>query len=111
MRKVQADYVSLTHKLHAPKGVGALYVRQRAPFSPLIHGGQQERNRRGEVGVIFRAGTGVSQFQQNKLGGQDGSPGFGLRQGPVVRRVTRVRERLIEKRVREDSVHDGLETP
>lgn len=48
VRKVQADYLSLTgHKFHAPKGVGALYMRRKAPFSPLIHGGHQERNLRG----------------------------------------------------------------
>jgi cysteine desulfurase len=48
VHQVQADYLSLTgHKFHAPKGVGALYVRRKAPFSPLIHGGHQERNRRG----------------------------------------------------------------
>lgn len=48
IRTVQADYLSLTgHKFHAPKGVGALYVRRKAPFSPLIHGGHQERNLRG----------------------------------------------------------------
>ena len=46
--QMQADYLSLTgHKFHAPKGVGALYVRRKAPFSPLIHGGHQERNLRG----------------------------------------------------------------
>src|SRR5258705_7352433 len=45
---MQADYLSLTgHKFHAPKGVGALYVRRKAPFSPMIHGGHQERNLRG----------------------------------------------------------------
>ena len=45
---MQADYLSLTgHKFHALKGVGALYVRRKAPFSPLIHGGHQERNLRG----------------------------------------------------------------
>ncbi len=48
VRKVQADYLSLTgHKFGAPKGVGALYVRRKAPFSPLIHGGHQERSLRG----------------------------------------------------------------
>jgi cysteine desulfurase len=48
VRKVSVDYLSLTgHKFHAPKGIGALYVRRKAPFSPLIHGGHQERNLRG----------------------------------------------------------------
>ena len=48
LRKVPADYLSLTgHKFHAPKGIGALYVRRKSPFSPLVYGGHQERNRRG----------------------------------------------------------------
>jgi cysteine desulfurase len=48
VQKVPADYLSLTgHKFHAPKGIGALYVRRKAPFSPLVYGGHQERNRRG----------------------------------------------------------------
>ena len=48
VRKIPVDYLSVTgHKFHAPKGIGALYVRRKAPFSPLIWGGHQERNRRG----------------------------------------------------------------
>jgi cysteine desulfurase len=48
VRKVPADYLSLTgHKFHAPKGIGALYVRRKAPFSPYLHGGHQERGLRG----------------------------------------------------------------
>ncbi len=35
------------HKLHAPKGVGALYVRQGVSMDALLHGGSHERNRRG----------------------------------------------------------------
>jgi cysteine desulfurase len=47
-QKIQADYLSLTgHKIHAPKGIGALYVRRKAPFSPFVHGGHQERGFRG----------------------------------------------------------------
>jgi cysteine desulfurase len=46
VRKIPADYLSLTgHKFHAPKGIGALYVRRKSPFSPLVYGGHQERNR------------------------------------------------------------------
>jgi len=48
VRKVPADYLSLTgHKFHAPKGIGALYIRRKAPFSPYVNGGHQERNMRG----------------------------------------------------------------
>ncbi len=48
VREVQSDYLSLTgHKFHAPKGIGALYVRRKAAFIPLIRGGHQERNLRG----------------------------------------------------------------
>lgn len=35
------------HKFHAPKGIGALYVRRQAPFKPYLHGGHQERSLRG----------------------------------------------------------------
>ena len=34
------------HKLHGPKGVGALYVRKRSAFKPTMIGGSQENNRR-----------------------------------------------------------------
>jgi cysteine desulfurase len=35
------------HKIYAPKGVGALYVKRGTRLVPLIHGGHHERNRRG----------------------------------------------------------------
>jgi cysteine desulfurase len=41
------DMLSISaHKLHGPKGVGALYVRSGVPLMPLVQGGQQERRRR-----------------------------------------------------------------
>jgi len=41
--QMPVDYLSITgHKFHAPKGVGALYVRSIAPFTPLLYGGHQE---------------------------------------------------------------------
>ena len=42
------DFLSLSgHKLHCPKGVGALFIRRRAKFSPYLVGGHQERGKRG----------------------------------------------------------------
>lgn len=48
VQKIPLDYLSLTgHKFHAPKGIGALYVRRKTPMSPYLHGGHQERGLRG----------------------------------------------------------------
>ena len=48
VQTIPIDYLSLTgHKFHAPKGIGALYVRRKTPISPYVHGGHQERNLRG----------------------------------------------------------------
>ncbi|QCN96223.1 aminotransferase class V-fold PLP-dependent enzyme [Azospirillum argentinense] len=44
---VNADLLTLSaHKMHGPKGIGALFIRKGVPFAPLIHG-HQERHRRG----------------------------------------------------------------
>ncbi len=48
MRASAIDMLSLSgHKLHAAKGVGALYVRKGTKFSPFLIGGHQEKGRRG----------------------------------------------------------------
>ncbi len=48
VRDIPVDFLSLSgHKLHAPKGVGALYVRKGIPFRPFMIGGHQEFGRRG----------------------------------------------------------------
>ncbi|QBR71969.1 cysteine desulfurase NifS [Beijerinckiaceae bacterium] len=48
LKATEIDMLSLSgHKLHGPKGIGALYVRKGVKFKPLIRGGHQERGRRG----------------------------------------------------------------
>lgn len=48
LKTVPVDYLSLSaHKFGGPKGVGALFVRKGAPFEAHLHGGHQERGRRG----------------------------------------------------------------
>lgn len=47
------------HKLHAPKGIGFLYVRKGTPFVPFLIGGHQERGRRaGTENVPYIVGLG-----------------------------------------------------
>jgi cysteine desulfurase len=47
VKKLPVDMMSLSgHKIHAPKGVGALYARKGTRFAPYIIGGHQERGRR-----------------------------------------------------------------
>ena len=56
------DMLSLSgHKLHAPKGVGAIYIRRGTKVKPLILGGHQERGRRaGTENVPYIVGLGVA---------------------------------------------------
>lgn len=48
MKKSNIDMLSISgHKLHAPKGIGILYIRKGTKFSPFMIGGHQEKGRRG----------------------------------------------------------------
>jgi len=60
VKELGVDFLSLSaHKLHAPKGIGALYVERRTKYQPYIVGGGQERGRRGGTeNVPYIAGFG-----------------------------------------------------
>ena len=48
VKQLGVDFLSLSaHKLHAPKGIGLLYVKRRTKYQPYVIGGHQERGRRG----------------------------------------------------------------
>lgn len=68
--KSKVDMLSLSgHKIHAPKGVGALFVRKGTRFSPFLIGGHQEGGRRGGTeNVVSIIGLGkASELAENHL--------------------------------------------
>lgn len=62
LSKVPVDFLALSgHKLHAPKGVGILFVRKGIDLPPLLHGGHQEDGRRaGTENVAGIVGLGAA---------------------------------------------------
>lgn len=71
LREVNLSYLSLSgHKLHGPKGIGALYVNRNVPFRPWMHGGGQENFRRsGTENVAGIVGLGqAAELARQHLG-------------------------------------------
>ncbi|MGT2439389.1 cysteine desulfurase NifS [Bradyrhizobium betae] len=74
LKNTEIDMLSLSgHKLHGPKGIGALYVRKGIKFKPLIVGGPQERRRRagtenvpGVVGLGKAAQLAATQLEPQR---------------------------------------------
>lgn len=70
LSKTPVDYLSVTgHKLNVPKGIGALYVRRGVPFTPYLHGGHQEKGRRGGTeNIAFIAALGkAAELAQHRV--------------------------------------------
>ncbi len=60
VRNIPIDMLSLSgHKIHAPKGIGAIYIRKGLKLEPLLHGGHQESGMRaGTENVPYIVGLG-----------------------------------------------------
>ena len=73
LRDVSVDYLSLSgHKIHAPKGVGALYISKRVRFKPWMLGGGQESGRRSgteNVPGIVGLGAAAELMRQDLANG------------------------------------------
>lgn len=86
VREQGIDMLSLSgHKLHAQKGIGALYVRKGVPLPNLLYGGAQERGRRPgteNVPAIVGLGTAINLAVENLE--------------EKMERVTALRNRLID---------------
>jgi cysteine desulfurase len=94
--ELEVDLLTLSgHKMYAPKGIGALYVRQRTVLEPLLHGGGQEAGMRaGAPNVAAISGLGAAATLINKS--LDAS----------VERLERLRDRLLS--LLKADITDGL---
>ena len=71
VQQLGVDFLSLSgHKLHAPKGIGLLYIRRHTRFQPYVMGGEQERGRRGGTeNVPFIVGFGrAAELAMERIG-------------------------------------------
>ncbi|WP_174590902.1 cysteine desulfurase NifS [Methanocella conradii] len=105
VKKDDIDMLSLSgHKIHAPKGVGALYVKKGTRIQALIHGGGQERNMKsgtenvpGIVGLGQACEAAIRDFDKNTA------------------HMTKLRDKLIEGLLKIDRVrlngHPTIRSP
>ncbi|MBN2454902.1 cysteine desulfurase [Candidatus Woesearchaeota archaeon] len=83
VKKQNLDLVTInSHKIHGPKGVGALYVKQGVKITPLFHGGDHE--------FKLRAGT------ENIPGIVGFAEAVKLASKKDIERITKLRDKLIE---------------
>jgi cysteine desulfurase len=75
VRQIGCDALSISgHKIHAPQGVGALYVKKGTRIQPLFHGGRHERSRRAgteNVPGIVALGKAAQLAKQGLDRGED----------------------------------------
>ncbi len=98
VRQLDVDLLTLSgHKIHGPKGIGALYIRKGVTLDPLVHGGKQEHG--------LRAGT------ENAPGiaGLGKAAELAIQRLPDMDRIRSLRDRLEEgiKRIVPDTRRNG----
>ncbi len=75
VKRIGCDALSISgHKMHAPQGVGALYLRKGTPLQPLFYGGRHERSRRAgteNVPGIVALGKAAELARQGFERGED----------------------------------------
>ncbi|HXW89255.1 MAG TPA: cysteine desulfurase family protein [Terriglobales bacterium] len=84
VKRIGCDLLVIAgHKMHAPQGVGAVYVRKGTPLGPIFHGGNHERSRRaGTENVAGIIGLGkAAEIAQQALHHGDGQRMAAMRDG------------------------------
>ncbi|WP_348788202.1 cysteine desulfurase family protein [Leifsonia sp. NPDC080035] len=105
VKALGVDALSVSgHKLGAPKGIGALFVRGRIPLEPVVHGGGQERGRRsgtenvaGAVALAAAVRLSSAAQEANAAAGREARDAFVaavLREAPGARLTGHPSERL-----------------
>lgn len=83
VKKMNLDFVTMnSHKIHGPKGVGALYIREGIKIQPLMHGGGHERK--------LRSGT------ENVPGIVGFARAVKIASSGNIKQMTKLRNKLIE---------------
>ncbi len=86
VKKIGADLMSISgHKIHAPKGVGALYVSKKARILPLMFGGEQQKK--------LRPGTEPSELIAGLGAAIDDMPDISLEE----EKILRIRDYAVDK--------------
>ena len=103
MRQLPIDYLSIAaHKLHGPKGIGALYAQRTAPIQALIMGAGQENGRRAGTENVAAI---VGFAKACELAGRH-LPEYTRKVGPLRDRL----EKFIREKV-SDVLVNGLQMP
>ena len=90
VREVPVDFLSVSgHKFHAPKGIGALYLREGVRFEPLIRGGGQEGGyRSGTENVPYIVGLGKAASLMRAALEKDGHAGIAANRDHLEKRLS-----------------------
>ena len=95
VKKQNLDLVTLnSHKIHGPKGVGALYIKDGIMLTPLLHGGGQERN--------IRSGT------ENPAGIIGFAKAVEIVKSKDIKQMTEMRDKLIEGILKISNTKDAI---
>ncbi|WBW50325.1 cysteine desulfurase family protein [Peptoniphilus equinus] len=95
LSKLPVDMMSFSaHKIHGPKGIGALFIRDGVGINPLIHGGQQERERRAGTENVASIVGFAKAFDEARAHMEDN-----------VKKVAAMREMMLTRLLKIPGVH------